>query len=112
MEDGQPEACPPATTSYERPKSPCSRIADDNSPFGLSVVLSFNPVSAGAIARTNCARVFACADNRHRRGHDWNCRSRAHGSPESALREDSRQSFVRIGYQSGGLLRAATRERG
>src|SRR5207253_11288608 len=80
--------------------------------FGLSFVLSFNTILAIAIERTDCSRISACADDRHRRRHNSNSWDGANGSFKNSLGWDSRQSFARSGYQPRRLVRAVTRECG
>src|SRR4030095_226179 len=89
-----------------------SGIRENHPAFGLPFVLSFNTILAAAIARTDCSRISACADNRHRRRYNSNSGDRANESFENALGRDSRQSFARSGYQSCRLVRVVTRECG
>ena len=108
---GRPASPMPATTSYERPIIPSRpRITNNHPAFGLSFVLSFDPILVAAVARTDCSRVSACAHNRHCRRHNSNSWDRANGGFENALGRYSRQRFPRNRCQSGGLVRAITRK--
>src|SRR5258708_27399441 len=93
-----------ATTFFD------SGIRENHPAFGLSFVLSLDPILAAAIARADCSRISACADDRHRRRYNSNSGGCADGGFKNALGRNPRQSFARSGYQSCPLIRVVTRE--
>src|SRR5882672_2659560 len=70
-------------------------LGNKNSALGITFFLSFDPVFAGVVARTDCAGVSARAHERHRCGYFANPADGANRNFEAPLGCSSRRSFAR-----------------